>query len=42
MDIVFGYSSRIIAVHNGRILADGTPEAIRAQADVMTTVVGRL
>ena len=24
MDIVFGYSSRIIAVHNGRILADGT------------------
>jgi len=42
MDIVFGYSSRIVAVHNGRILADGTPEAIRAQADVMTTVVGRL
>ena len=31
MDIVFGYSSRIIAVHNGRILADGTPETIRAQ-----------
>jgi branched-chain amino acid transport system ATP-binding protein len=42
MDIVFGYSTRIIAVHNGRILADGTPEAIRAQSDVMTTVVGRL
>jgi branched-chain amino acid transport system ATP-binding protein len=42
MDIVFGYSSRIIAVHNGRILADGTPEAIRAQSDVMATVVGRL
>jgi branched-chain amino acid transport system ATP-binding protein len=42
MDIVFGYSTRIIAVHNGRILADGTPEAIRAQSDVMATVVGRL
>ena len=42
MDIVFGYSSRIVAVHNGRILADGTPEAIRSQPDVMTTVVGRL
>ncbi len=41
MDIVFGYSSRIIAVHNGRILADGSPEAIRAQTDVMATVVGR-
>src|SRR6185436_3177689 len=42
MDIVFGYSTRIIAVHNGRILAAGTPEAIRAQSDVMATVVGRL
>ena len=42
MDIVFGYSSRIIAVHNGRILADGSPQAIRAQTDVMSTVVGRL
>jgi len=42
MDIVFGYSSRIIAVHNGRILADGTPEAIRGQSDVMATVIGRL
>ena len=42
MDIVFGYSSRIIAVHNGCILADGSPEAIRLQTDVMATVVGRL
>ena len=42
MDIVFGYSSRIIAIHNGRILADGSPQAIRAQTDVMSTVVGRL
>jgi len=41
MDIVFGYSSRIIAVHNGKILADGTPEMIRARKDVMATVVGR-
>ena len=41
MDIVFGYSSRIIAVHNGKILADGSPEMIRARSDVMATVVGR-
>jgi branched-chain amino acid transport system ATP-binding protein len=41
MDIVFGYSSRIIALHNGKILADGSPEAIRARSDVMATVVGR-
>jgi branched-chain amino acid transport system ATP-binding protein len=41
MDIVFGYSSRIIAVHDGKILADGSPEMIRARSDVMATVVGR-
>lgn len=40
MDIVFGYSSRIIAVHNGRILADGTPKTVRARSDVMALVVG--
>jgi branched-chain amino acid transport system ATP-binding protein len=41
MDIVFGYSNRIIAVHDGRILADGSPASIRARADVMATIVGR-
>ena len=41
MDIVFGYSSRIIAVHNGKILADGSPAMIRARDDVMAIVVGR-
>ena len=29
MDIVFGYSHRIIALHQGRVLADATPAAIR-------------
>jgi branched-chain amino acid transport system ATP-binding protein len=41
MDIVFGYSDRIVALHQGRVLADAPPEAIRADADVMTTVVGK-
>jgi branched-chain amino acid transport system ATP-binding protein len=41
MDIVFGYSNRIIAVHNGRILADGSPASIRGRADVMATIIGR-
>lgn len=41
MDIVFGYSNRIIAVHSGRVLADGSPASIRARADVMATIVGR-
>ena len=41
MDIVFGYSNRIVAVHNGRILADCTPDELRKNAEVMATVVGR-
>jgi len=41
MDIVFGYSDRIVALHQGRVLADATPDAIRANADVVATVVGR-
>ncbi len=41
MDIVFRYSDRIIALHQGRILADGSPEEIRANEEVVNTVVGR-
>ena len=41
MDIVFGYSDRIVALHQGRVLADGTPAALQANDDVMATVVGR-
>ncbi len=41
MDIVFGYSDRIIALHEGRVLADGAPEIIRADANVVATVLGR-
>ena len=42
MDIVFGYSDRIIALHQGKVLATGTPAAIRADENVMNTVVGRM
>ncbi len=41
MDIVFGYSDRIVALHQGRILADGPPAAIRADGRAMDMVVGR-
>ena len=41
MDIVFSYSDRIIALHEGRVLADATPAEIRADEEVMRTVVGR-
>ena len=41
MDIVFGYSDRIIALHQGQVLADATPAAIRADARVVDMVIGR-
>ncbi len=41
MDIVFGYSGRIVALHQGKVLADGPPEEIKANEDVVNTVVGR-
>jgi branched-chain amino acid transport system ATP-binding protein len=41
MDIVFGYSDRIVALHEGRVLADTTPDGIRADAEVVATVIGK-
>jgi branched-chain amino acid transport system ATP-binding protein len=41
MDIVFGYSDRVIALHQGRVLADASPSAIQADAQVVDTVIGR-
>ena len=41
MDIVFGYSDRIIAMHEGRVLFDGSPEAIQRHEEVVATVMGK-
>ena len=41
MDIVFGYSGRIVALHQGRVLADTTPEGIRGNEEVVATVIGK-
>jgi branched-chain amino acid transport system ATP-binding protein len=40
MDIVFRYSDRIVAMHQGAILADGTPDEIRRNEQVTTTLIG--
>jgi branched-chain amino acid transport system ATP-binding protein len=40
MDVVFRYSDRIVAMHQGRILADGTPDEIRNNDEVTTTLLG--
>jgi branched-chain amino acid transport system ATP-binding protein len=41
MDIVFGWSHRIIALHQGRVLADASPREIEANAEVIDAVIGR-
>jgi len=40
MDIVFRYSERIVVMHQGVILADGTPDEIRRNDAVTTTLIG--
>jgi branched-chain amino acid transport system ATP-binding protein len=42
MDIVFGYSDRIVALHQGRVLADTTPDGVRGDAALVAMVVGSL
>jgi branched-chain amino acid transport system ATP-binding protein len=40
MDVVFRYSDRIVMMHEGRFLADGTPEEIRANNEVASILLG--
>ena len=40
MDVVFRYSDRIVMMHEGRCLADGTPEEIKANRDVASILLG--
>ncbi|MGH7400299.1 MAG: ABC transporter ATP-binding protein [Candidatus Rokuibacteriota bacterium] len=40
MDVVFTYCPRIVAMHQGAILADGTPDEIRSHAQVTANLLG--
>ncbi len=40
MDVVFRYSDRIVMMHEGAFLADGTPDEIRANKDVANILLG--
>jgi branched-chain amino acid transport system ATP-binding protein len=40
MDIVFKYADRIVAMHQGAILAEGTPDEIRKNEAVTTNLIG--
>jgi len=41
MDIVFSFSDRIIALHQGKILSDSTPSEIEKNEEVVCTVMGQ-
>ena len=41
MDIVFGYSDRIIALHQGTVIADAPPKDVQADQRLVDLVVGR-
>jgi len=41
MDIVFGYSDRSVALHQGVVLADATPKDVQADQKLVDMVVGR-
>ncbi len=40
MDVVFTYSDRIVVMHQGAILANGTPDEIRTNDQVAMTLIG--
>ena len=40
MDVVFGHADRVIVLDRGRIIAEGTPDAIRADERVQAVYLG--
>ena len=40
MDVVFGFASRVIVMHLGEVIAEGTPEQVRADARVREVYLG--
>lgn len=40
MEVVFRLAHRITVLHRGAVIADGTPEAVRANADVQAAYLG--
>ena len=41
MDLVFSFSDRIIALHQGKILSDSTPKEMEQNEEVVCTVMGQ-
>ena len=40
MDVVFGHAERVLVMSRGRLIADGEPEAVRADAQVRAVYLG--
>jgi branched-chain amino acid transport system ATP-binding protein len=40
MSVVFGVASRVIVMHLGEVIAEGSPEAVRADARVREVYLG--
>jgi branched-chain amino acid transport system ATP-binding protein len=40
MDVVFGHADRVIVLDRGRIIAEGSPEAVRGNAEVRAVYLG--
>jgi ABC-type branched-subunit amino acid transport system ATPase component len=40
MDVVFGHAERVLVLSRGRLIADGAPEAVRADAAVQRAYLG--
>jgi branched-chain amino acid transport system ATP-binding protein len=40
MDVVFGFAERVLVLSRGRLIADGPPEAVRANREVQAIYLG--
>ena len=40
MDVVFGHADRVLVMSRGRLIAAGTPEAVRADPEVQAVYLG--
>jgi branched-chain amino acid transport system ATP-binding protein len=40
MDVVFGHADRIVVLDRGRVIADATPDVVRADPNVQAVYLG--
>ncbi|MCJ7783805.1 MAG: ABC transporter ATP-binding protein, partial [Desulfobacterales bacterium] len=40
MSVVFGYARRLTVLHQGTVIAEGTPEEVRANEDAQRVYLG--